>query len=209
MLREAERGRQFLSVHWLKVWPLSSSEVNTWVLEGHKDVSVPIATRCGSQPPCSCFLNAGSHKGESTIAEMTFSVAPEVYSEALHSQWSWWAQWAEMGSVRCWHYAEWWLGLGRGVPCCTQLQEHAEHTQCPAVRTAGSGHAGPPLFLWLSGKDRIRPTNFLPCAVFAASRFSSMCTDRAAARFCSLSSLTPIFSWINNIAYIKINLSWV
>lgn len=43
-----ERGWQFLSVHWMKICPLSSSEVNTWVLAGHTYVSVPTATQCGS-----------------------------------------------------------------------------------------------------------------------------------------------------------------
>lgn len=43
-----ERGWQFLSVCWMKIEPLSISEVNAWVLAGHTYLSVPTATQSGS-----------------------------------------------------------------------------------------------------------------------------------------------------------------
>lgn len=38
----------------------------------------------GHSTSAAAFPNAGSHKGERAIAEVTFSVAPKVYLEVLH-----------------------------------------------------------------------------------------------------------------------------
>lgn len=131
-----ERGWQFLSVHRMKIRPLSSSEVNMWVLAGHAYVSVPTATSCGSLSAwCSIsaggFYNAGSHKGRRTILEMTFSVASKVYFEELHFHWNT-VQLSAKSVLRDTNImkSDGWCYAGSAA-CYIQLHEQAEHTHVP------------------------------------------------------------------------------
>lgn len=125
-----ERVWQFLSVHWMKIWPLSSSEVNTGVLEGHEDVPIPIATRCGSlclatAPVQLLFATLGHTKGEERQRRGPLAWHQRyIWKRCVSTQTLF--SWLQDGSVRCWYHEEWRLVLGRA---CSMLY--------PAARARG------------------------------------------------------------------------
>lgn len=153
------------------------------------------------------FYNAGPRKGRRTIAEMTFSVASKVCFEELHFHWNtvrlsakpvvWDADATE--SDGWWHTGS----AARDIP----LHERSQHTHVPRgrhCRFRGFGAAFLSLTFWKrqnQGKltfrhvPRLLPADFLACA-----------QPQQQPEF---APPTPIFPWINNLAYIKINLFWV
>lgn len=126
-----ERGWQLSSVHWMKVWPWSISQVSAWVSEGHKHEACSHFSSYREWFPA-CVVTASVqlvgtvlYKGRKNYSRIDLQWNSKRYIQKSCTSTE--IQLSVKPVVGCWHEEGCWMVLCGHAACSIQLQ----HTHVP------------------------------------------------------------------------------